>query len=136
MDVAAEVLIAITLLLAVCMALTGMRPSTMAQRDRAAMESYRARQWPQAFEALSELADAGDAHAARVAELMARQGPQLFGHRFDVSPERLARWDRVTRDIEQPGDAAEQVAIVGRAAVALQHAPAANGVPELGAARR
>ena len=28
---------------------------------------------------------------------MARQGPLLFGQHFDVSPERLQRWDRATR---------------------------------------
>jgi hypothetical protein len=32
-----------------------------------------------------------------VATMMARQGPLLFGQRFDVSPERLQQWDRATR---------------------------------------
>ena len=43
------------------------------------------------------LADAGNASAARVAAMMARQGPLLFGQRFEVSPERLARWERTMR---------------------------------------
>jgi len=29
--------------------------------------------------------------------MMARQGPVLFGQRFDVSPDRLARWERTMR---------------------------------------
>jgi hypothetical protein len=29
--------------------------------------------------------------------MMARQGPLLFGQRFDVSPERLQQWDKATR---------------------------------------
>jgi hypothetical protein len=61
------------------------------------MEAYQAQQWPQAYAALAALADAGNASAARVAAMMARQGPLLFGQRFDVSPERLARWERTMR---------------------------------------
>jgi hypothetical protein len=58
------------------------------------MEAYEAQQWPQAYAQLSAAADAGDPAAARVAAMMARQGPLLFGQHFDVSPERLQRWDR------------------------------------------
>jgi hypothetical protein len=61
------------------------------------MESYQAQQWPQAYEEFAALADDGNASAARVAAMMARQGPVLFGQRFDVSPERLARWERTMR---------------------------------------
>jgi len=133
MDIMAEMLIAVTMLLAVCMALAGMRPSSSAQRYREAMENYQARQWPQAYETLAALADSGDAPAARVAALMARQGPELFGQRFDVSPERLARWDRTMRGRETvlpiPSNA-QQVALAGRAAVAIEHAPLITGTPE------
>jgi len=66
-------------------------------RFRMAMEAYEAQQWPQAYAQLSAAADAGDPAAARVATMMARQGPLLFGQHFDVSPERLQRWDRATR---------------------------------------
>jgi hypothetical protein len=132
MDVVAEMLIAVTMLLAVCMALAGMRPSSTAQRYREAMETYQARQWPQAFDALAALADAGDAPAARVAALMAREGPELFGRRFEASPARLARWDRAMRGGNgAPAlTARQQVALVGRAAVALEHAPLDIGIAE------
>lgn len=123
MDVVAEMLIAVTLLLAIGMALAGMRPSSTAQRYREAMEQYQAREWPEAFETLSTLADAGDAPAARVAALMASEGPALFGQRFAASPERLARWDRTMRGGAAPHriTAAEQVAMVGRVSVAIEH---------------
>jgi hypothetical protein len=132
MDVVAEMLIAVTLLLAVCMALAGMRPSSTAQRYREAMERYQAREWPQAFETLSSLADAGDAPAARVAALMARQGPELFGRRFEASAERLARWDRAMRGGDAPRNlsTSEQVALAGRAAVAIEHAPLVTAADE------
>jgi hypothetical protein len=97
MDGAAQALIGATALVAVCMALAGPRPESAAVRYRAAMEAYQAQQWPQAYAALAALADAGNASAARVAAMMARQGPLLFGQRFDVSPERLARWERTMR---------------------------------------
>jgi len=29
--------------------------------------------------------------------MMARQGPLLFGQRFDVSPERLQQWEKAIR---------------------------------------
>ena len=61
------------------------------------MQAYEAQQWPQAYAQLSAAADAGDPAAARVATMMARQGPLLFGQHFDVSPERLQRWERATR---------------------------------------
>jgi hypothetical protein len=97
MDGAAQALIGATTVVAVCMALAGEHPGSPEVRYRAAMESYQAREWPRAYEELSSLADEGDASAARVAAMMARQGPVLFGQRFDVSPERLARWERTMR---------------------------------------
>ena len=97
MDGAAQVLIGATAVVAVCMALAGARPESPSGRLRVAMESYQAQQWPQAYEDFAALADHGDAPAARVAAMMVRQGPQLFGQRFDVSPERLARWQRTMR---------------------------------------
>jgi hypothetical protein len=98
MDGAAQVLIGATAVVAVCMAMAGGRhDEPPALRLRAAMDSYQAQQWPQAYEEFAALADDGDASAARVAAMMVRQGPQLFGQRFDVSPERLARWERTMR---------------------------------------
>ena len=63
-------------------------------RFRMAMEAYEAQQWPQAYAQLSAAADAGDPAAARVAAMMARQGPLLFGQSFEVSRERLLRWEQ------------------------------------------
>ncbi len=100
-DTGAQVLIGATAIVAACIALTGagMRGhgDVSQGRFRTAMEAYEAQQWPQAYEQLSAAADAGDAAAARVATMMARQGPLLFGQRFDVSPERLQRWDQAMR---------------------------------------
>jgi len=117
MDGAAQVLIGATAVVAVCVALAGPRAESPAVRYRAAMESYQAQQWPQAYEALSTLADDGNASAARVAAMMVRQGPQLFGQRFDVSPERLARWERTMRgDTVALADAAPRRLVLGTAA--------------------
>ncbi len=100
-DTGAQVLIGATAIVAVCIALTGTglraRGEAPAGRFRVAMEAYEAQQWPQAYEQLAAAADAGDASAARVAAMMARQGPLLFGQHFDVSRERLQRWDEAMR---------------------------------------
>jgi len=100
-DTGAQVLIGATAIVAACVALTGAgrsRGGDMPQgRLRMAMQAYEAQQWPQAYEQLSAAADAGDPGAARVATLMVRQGPLLFGQRFDVSPERLQRWELAAR---------------------------------------
>ena len=99
-DSVAQVLIGATAIVAACIALTGAGVGRHGQvpqgRFRMAMEAYEAQQWPQAYAQLSAAADAGDPAAARVAAMMARQGPLLFGQHFDVSPERLQRWDQAT----------------------------------------
>jgi hypothetical protein len=100
-DTAAQVLAGATAIVAACVALTGAglgRHGDVPQgRFRMAMEAYEAQQWPQAYAQLSAAADAGDPAAARVATMMARQGPLLFGQHFDVSPERLQQWDKAMR---------------------------------------
>lgn len=105
-DAGAQVLIGATAIVAVCIALTGTglrgRGHVPPGRFRTAMAAYEAQQWPQAYAQLSAAADAGDPAAARVATMMARQGPLLFGQRFDVSPERLQRWDLATRGQASP----------------------------------
>jgi hypothetical protein len=105
-DTGAQVLIGATAVIAACIALTGagMRGNgdVPQGRFRVAMAAYEAQQWPQAYAQLSAAADAGDPAAARVATMMARQGPLLFGQRFDVSPDRLQRWDRVMRGLAAP----------------------------------
>ena len=105
-DTAAQVLIGATAIVAACIALTGAglhsRGDVPQGRFRMAMEAYEAQQWPQAYAQLSAAADAGDPAAARVATMMARQGPLLFGQHFDVSAERLQRWDLATRGVLAP----------------------------------
>jgi len=100
-DAGARALIGATAIVAACIALTGAGLGRHGEepqgRFRMAMEAYEAQQWPQAYAQLSAAADAGDPAAARVATMMARQGPLLFGQHFDVSPERLQRWDQVMR---------------------------------------
>ena len=100
-DAGAQVLIGATAIVAACIALSGAgqgrRGDVPQGRFRMAMEAYEAQQWPQAYAQLSAAADAGDPAAARVATMMARQGPLLFGQRFDVSPERLQRWEQAMR---------------------------------------
>jgi len=114
-DTGAQVLIGATAIVAACIALTGAglgRHGDLPQgRFRMAMEAYEAQQWPQAYAQLSAAADAGDPAAARVATMMARQGPLLFGQRFDVSPERLRRWEQAMRG--QPPAAAAAVVTSG-----------------------
>ena len=99
-DSVAQVLIGATAIVAACVALSGAGVGRHGQvpqgRFRMAMEAYEAQQWPQAYAQLSAAADAGDPAAARVAAMMARQGPLLFGQHFDVSAERLQRWDQAT----------------------------------------
>jgi len=106
MDGAAQVLIGATAVVAVCMAMAG------GQRDE-----------PPALRLLAALADHGDAPAARVAAMMVRQGPQLFGQRFDVSPERLARWQRTMR-----GDTVA-LADVDAGRLVLETGAASRGMP-------
>jgi hypothetical protein len=105
-DAMAQTLVGATAVVAACIALTGtglaQRNETPGARLRAAMETYQAQAWPQAYAQLAALADAGDPSAARVAAMMARQGPLLFGQRFEVSAERLARWDLAMRGLK-PG---------------------------------
>jgi hypothetical protein len=105
-DTGAQVLIGATAIVAACIALTGAglghRGDVPQGRFRMAMEAYEAQQWPQAYAQLSAAADAGDPAAARVATMMARQGPLLFGQRFDVTPERLARWEKAMRGEAPP----------------------------------
>ncbi len=100
-DTGTQVLIGATAIVAACIALTGagMRGHGEVPQGRfqVAMQAYEAQQWPQAYAQLSAAADAGDPAAARVATMMARQGPLLFGQHFDVSAERLQRWDQAMR---------------------------------------
>ena len=88
-------------------------PDPVTLRHRAAMADYQAGHWPEAYQGLAALADAGDPDAARLAGLMVRQGPLLYGQRFDASPERQAAWARLTGAVRDAVHAAPRHA--GRA---------------------
>lgn len=114
-DKATQMLIGATAVVATIVALagTGQRAfgAQPTDRYRVAMQAYEARQWTRAYEQLAAAADAGDASAARVAAMMARHGPALFGQRFEVSSQRLMRWDLAMRGRRPAGsDAAAGVA--------------------------
>jgi hypothetical protein len=97
-DTGAQWLAGATAIVAAGIALTGGGARSHAdvpqERFRVAMAAYEAQRWPQAYAQLSAAADDGDPAAARMAAMMARQGPLLFGQHFDASAERLQRWDQ------------------------------------------
>ena len=67
-------------------------PLTVAQRFDAALVEYERNHWPEAFAALSALADSGHREAARMALQMGQYGPALYGREFVASADQLARW--------------------------------------------
>lgn len=66
-----------------------------------AMDSYERCQWGAAFEQLAALADGGDAESARIALLMARFGPTMYGSRFDANAQQRERWLALAIDLPQ-----------------------------------
>jgi hypothetical protein len=65
---------------------------TSADTFASAMWAYSHDHYPQAFADLASLADRGHGEAARIAWLMHRHGPRLYGRRFEVEPARAGRW--------------------------------------------
>lgn len=61
-------------------------------RFDAAMAAYERNHWRAAHEALAALADAGHVEAARLAWLMARHGPALYGSDFGPPSARARQW--------------------------------------------
>jgi len=73
---------------------------TIVRDDRfdAAVSLYREGHWAQSFERLATLADQDHAPSAKLALLMLRHGPSLYGVRFAARPTQVARWaQRVLR---------------------------------------
>jgi hypothetical protein len=62
---------------------------------------FRAGRHAAAYGRFVTLANEGDMHAARVALLMHRFGPSLFGSDWDATTEELAEWSRLARQAEQ-----------------------------------
>ena len=69
-------------------------PPTVAQRFDAALLAYERNHWPEAYAALSALADNGHPEAARMALQMRQYGPALYGRWFVASAGRVAMWKR------------------------------------------
>ncbi len=69
-------------------------PVTVEQRLDAALVAYERSHWPEAYAALSSLADSGHPEAARMALQMRQYGPALYGREFAASPGQVARWKR------------------------------------------
>lgn len=63
-----------------------------AARLAAANSDYERNSWQAAFGTLAQLADGGHAEAARIALLMVRYGPALYGQEFGVDRVRMASW--------------------------------------------
>jgi hypothetical protein len=59
-----------------------------------AAESLRAGRFAEAYGRFVTLADEGDADAGRIALVMHRYGPEVFGSIWDASTEQLTQWTR------------------------------------------
>jgi len=57
-----------------------------------AVEAFRQHRYAAAYGRFARLADAGDLPSAQLALVMYRNGPLLFGSRWDASTEQLERW--------------------------------------------
>jgi hypothetical protein len=60
-----------------------------------AMDLYEMGKWSSAYERLAVLADNRHAEAARIALLMYRFGPTLYGVESSASKEQVERWARI-----------------------------------------
>jgi hypothetical protein len=65
---------------------------TMAQRFDVAVQLLEMSCWSQAFAELSELANLGHRPSSRIALMLVRRGPSLFGGAFPATPQEQARW--------------------------------------------
>jgi|GEM_PF-1703177 len=65
-----------------------------ARQFDAALVEYERNHWPQAFAALSALADRGHTEAARMALQMWRYGPALYGREFVATSRQVEAWAR------------------------------------------
>jgi hypothetical protein len=72
--------------------------SAFAQTSRyeSARDAYEIGHFDKAFAEFARLADEGHCDASRVAQQMARYGRPLYGFEFNVAPERLVRWQRLS----------------------------------------
>lgn len=82
------------LLLAVFAALLSLPASAARVDDRfvAAMQQYNDGRYAAAYGQLIELADGGNAEAARIALLMLRYGPTLYRSQWSATQEQIQYW--------------------------------------------
>ena len=73
---------------------TGLPRTAFAPTFADAAESLRAGRFAEAYGRWVTLADEGDVDAARIALVMHRFGPTVFGSQWDASVEQLAEWTR------------------------------------------
>jgi hypothetical protein len=64
----------------------------MALRFEHAMQRFQSAEWSEAFTELRTLANRGHPPAARIALMLARRGPSLFGGSFPATGQERARW--------------------------------------------
>lgn len=57
--------------------------------------AYERSHWPEAYAGFLLLADSGHAEAARIALLMHRYGPRLYGLHFEAGDAQVDRWSRL-----------------------------------------
>lgn len=66
-----------------------------------ALDSFRAHRYAAAYGRFARLADGGHAPSAQIALMMFRNGPALFGHNWDATPEQLQRWKTLVQEAER-----------------------------------
>lgn len=58
------------------------------------MQAYECNHWPQAFEALRQLAEAGHTDASRIVMQMHHHGQRLYGQPFVLTPQQRERFSQ------------------------------------------
>lgn len=85
-----------------------------------AVASMRSGRHAEAYATFAALADQGDIDSARMALLMYRFGPTVFGNLWDASPGQIAQWTLMSRKAEErdlahvrstPAQAADRLAM-------------------------
>ena len=77
----------------------------------AELDTYELNHWPDAYQAMSRLADGGHGEAARVALQMLRYGHVLYGQRFEATPYQELSWSWLQRCGADCADLLRQTAV-------------------------
>ncbi len=73
------------------------QPALADHSFEAAMQLYIDCRWAAAYGRFALLADAGHAESARIALLMLRHGPRLYGSSWSASAEQIGHWSHIGR---------------------------------------